>query len=217
MSNLKDHKSGYFITFEGIDYSGKSVQTNLFCQYLMEKKIDYISLRDPGATRISEQIRKILLDNSHTEMSDWTELLLYEAARAQMVEQSILPALAENKLIVCDRFFDSTTAYQGYGRKLDLNIVHNANQIGSCGYTPDLTFLIDLEPKTALQRRTRINADADRLESEGLEFQNRIRNGYLQIAAHEKRVHIVNGNQAVENIHKEIIDIFSATYQGFVD
>src|SRR3990172_10232598 len=198
---------GLFITFEGIDNSGKSVQVERFAGRLKESQVGV--LRDPGATAISEKIRHILLDNDNYEMSAWTELLLYEAARAQMVEQLIKPALAKQSIVVCDRFYDSTTTYQGYGRGLNLKLVKQANKIGACGLTPDLTFIIDVEPEIALQRSRKNKTKADRLESEGIQFQNRVRQGYLKIADEEKeRIVVVNGHLSVEEIHKNIWEIF---------
>jgi len=161
-------KSSKVISFEGIDQSGKSVQVKLFYERLQKENIASILLRDPGATRISERIRSILLDNDLVEMSPWTELLLYEAARAQMVEESIKPALEKNMVVVCDRFYDSSTAYQGYGRGLDLELVAAANRLGACGVVPDKTFLIDLEPEIAYQRKQNLDYEADRLEAEGI-------------------------------------------------
>lgn len=144
---------GTFITFEGIDYSGKSVQIKRLAEYLEQEGKTVVVLRDPGTTRISEKIRHILLDNDHHEMTKWTELLLYEAARAQMVEETIMPLLQEGSVVLCDRFYDSTTAYQGYGRQLDIMMVERANSIGSCGLVPELTLLIDLDVDAAVKRR----------------------------------------------------------------
>jgi dTMP kinase len=199
---------GLFITFEGIDNSGKSVQVQSFATHL-KRKHEVVVLRDPGATPISEKIRHILLDNDNSEMSAWTELLLYEAARAQMVEQLIKPALQRQAIVVCDRFYDSTTSYQGYGRGLDLNTVKQANKIGACGLVPNLTFIIDVEPEIALQRSWKNKAKADRLEAEGLTFQEKIRQGYLKIAAEEKeRIVVVDGRRSIDKIHNNIWEIF---------
>jgi len=208
------HFKGKFVTFEGIDFSGKTVQSKILYQKLVDHKIETLFLRDPGATRISERIRAILLDNKNNEMSIWTELLLYEAARAQMVQEAILPALAAGKIVICDRFYDSTTAYQGYGRLLDLGIVSSANSLGACGVTPDLTYIIDLDVTTAIERRIKLNKRADRLESEGLEFQNRVRNGYLQIAKKEsKRIFLLKGDRAIEKLSDEVFYIFNNRFK----
>lgn len=192
------------VSFEGIDLSGKSVQARLFHERLKKENVPSILLRDPGATRISERIRSILLDNELQEMSSWTELLLYEAARAQMVEEAIKPALQAGTLVICDRFYDSTTAYQGYGRGLDLELVTQANKIGACGLVPDLTYLIDLEPEVALQRKHKLRKQ-DRLEAEGIEFQRRVREGYLHLAKEEsQRVRLIDGNRDIQQIHEQV-------------
>jgi len=197
--------TGYFITFEGIDGSGKTAQAELLQKRLKEKLIPVVCFRDPGATAISERIRDILLDKGNILMSPWTELLLYESARAQMVEENINPALRENKIVICDRFFDSTTAYQGYGRQLDLETVALANRIGSCGLTPNMTFLIDVDVEIALHRRQKINEKSDRLESENIDFHERVRQGYLTIAGQEPdRVKIVKGNRTIDEVAEEI-------------
>jgi dTMP kinase len=197
-----------FVTFEGIDFSGKSIQAKLLYEKLLEKKKEVFLFRDPGTTAISESIREILLDTSHTQMSPWTELLLYEAARAQMVEECFQPN--SRCIIICDRFFDSTTAYQGYARNLDLVLVRQANEIGSCGVVPAMTFLIDVEPKTALERKKRLKKKSDRMEAEGLDFQTRVRLGYLDIArAEPERVVVVNGHGSIEDIHRQIWQTFN--------
>jgi len=211
-------KNGFLITFEGIDNSGKTVQAKAFFEKLGNRGIDAIFLRDPGTTRISERIRSILLDNELKEMSPWTELLLYEAARAQMIEEMMLPALEEGKIVICDRLYDSTTAYQGYGRGLDLDLVVQANKLGSRGLVPDLTFLLDVEPETALSRLERAGFLADRLEAEGLAFQSKIRDAYLQIARKEKkRIFIVEGNRSISDIQNEIWQIFLTHYKHIIN
>lgn len=196
---------GFFITFEGIDACGKSTQARLSHEFLRRNDLDAICLRDPGATAISESIRRILLDNKNSAMSAWTELLLYEAARAQLVEEEIQPALARGAIVLCDRFYDSTTAYQGYGRGLDLDIVGRANEIGSIGLTPDLTFFLDIDPRLALERKKKISIAEDRLEAEGVAFQEKVRHGFREIqkvAPH--RVKLVDGHRAIEVIQVEI-------------
>ncbi|MBN2410514.1 dTMP kinase [candidate division KSB1 bacterium] len=206
--------SGKFVTFEGIDYSGKSVQSKILYQKLVDHQIDTLLLRDPGATAISERIRDILLDKKNHEMSVWTELLLYEAARAQMVQEAIIPALTAGKVVICDRFYDSTTAYQGYGRQLDLATVSRANLLGACGVTPDLTYIIDLDVNTAIKRRQELNEKADRLEAESPEFQNRVRDGYLSIAKKEShRIFLLKGERSIEKLSQEIYNIFNNRFK----
>jgi dTMP kinase len=197
--------AGLLITFEGIDFSGKTVQAKLLHQRFTKGGFKALLLRDPGTTRISECIRDILLDRNHLEMSPWTELLLYEAARAQMVEESIKPALAKEMIVLCDRLYDSTTAYQGYGRELDLTLVAHANELGACGVRPDLTFLLDIPPQQALSRRSNSNDQADRLENESKSFHTRVRNGYLKIAEIEAdRFMVIDGTRSISDIHDDI-------------
>ena len=205
--------NGLFITFEGIDASGKSLQAKLLQEKLENAGQSVILIRDPGTTKISEKVRAILLDVAHAEMSPWTELLLYEAARAQMVKETILPAIEKGKVVLCDRFYDSTTAYQGYGRQLDLDLVTKANQIGSGGLVPDLTFIIDLSPQLAAERKAAANMEADRLEAEHVDFHNRVAAGYRQIAlAEPARTILVNGDRQIDVIHAEIIKLFQQKY-----
>ncbi|NOY58140.1 MAG: dTMP kinase [Calditrichaeota bacterium] len=216
MINVGKESRGKFVTFEGIDASGKSVQAKLLYQRLQNNGVDSVLLRDPGATRISERVRDILLDNAHEEMSPWAELLLYEAARAQMVEETIFPALADGKVVICDRFYDSTTAYQGYGRSLDLNLVKQANTIGSIGLVPDLTFLIDLDPHVAIERMKKSNRANDRMESAGIELQKRVFDGYRKVAALEpERFSVISGDQEIKVIEKIIWNIFKNKFEWF--
>jgi len=215
MSSLQT--KGLFITFEGIDACGKSTQAEMLHDFLRKKNIAAIRLRDPGATPISEAVRGILLDNKNHAMSPWTELLLYEAARAQMVQESIRPALAEHKVVICDRFYDSTSAYQGYARGLDLHIVEQANQIGSVSLTPDITFVIDVHPGVAAVRKKKLGEPADRMEAEGFAFQQKVRAGYLAIVEqHPNRVKLIDGSRTVEEIQKEIQSIVDNVLHGQV-
>ncbi|MBC7186338.1 MAG: dTMP kinase [Calditrichaeota bacterium] len=202
------------ITFEGIDGAGKSVQAEALRQWLETvKQRAVLLLRDPGTSPIAEQIRRILLDPANGAMSPWTELLLYEAARAQLVEECIKPALAQGKVVICDRFYDSTTAYQGYGRQLDLATVMQANRIGACGLVPDLTVLLDLDVEVALQRKGRLALD--RLEQEERAFHERVRQGYLALArAEPDRVKVVQGDRAVGTIAEEIRQLVTAVVVG---
>jgi len=193
---------GNLITFEGIDFSGKSVQANLLLGALKDRNLPVLFLREPGGTEISEKIRAVLLDNANHKMSAMTEVLLYSAARAQMVRESIIPHLEKGFVVICDRYFDSTTAYQGFGRKIDLDFIKKLNSFATEELVPDLTFLIDLDPEIALQRK---KTDLDRLEKEDLEFHQRVRNGYLEIARpNPERFVIIDGKQSIEVIQDEI-------------
>ncbi len=199
---MKQVMQGNLITFEGIDFSGKSVQANFLNETLKDRKLPVLFLREPGGTEISEKIRSVLLDNANHKMSAMTEVLLYSAARAQMVRESIIPHLEKGFVVICDRYFDSTTAYQGFGRKIDLDFIKKLNSFATEELVPDLTFLIDLDPEIALQRK---KADLDRLEKEDLEFHQRVRNGYLEIARpNTERFVIIDGKQSIEVIQDEI-------------
>ena len=198
-------EKGFFITFEGVDACGKSTQVKLLYESLRKNGMDAIHLRDPGATPISEAIRVILLDNKNSAMSSWTELLLYEAARAQMVDESIRPALDAGTIVLCDRFYDSTTAYQGYARNLDLGIVQQSNTIGSVGLVPDVTFFIDVDPKVAAERKDKRGEKADRMESAGLAFQQKVRHGFREIQkAEPERMKLIDGHRSIELIQGDI-------------
>jgi dTMP kinase len=193
------------ITFEGIDYSGKTTQANLLVERLKESGRDVLFLREPGGTPVSEKIRSILLDKQHLDLNSRAELLLFSAARSQLVRQVIVPALERRTVVVCDRFYDSTTAYQGYGRGIDLADIRVINKIATFGITPDRTFLVDVGLGEIARRRAASGLSADRMESEGKEFFERVRRGYLAIAAEEPaRVSLLDGASTIEAIHDVI-------------
>lgn len=191
---------GLFITVEGIDGCGKSTQARLIAATLEAAGHDVLRLREPGGVKISEQIRAILLDPANGEMGDVCELLLYEAARAQLVHQVIRPALAAGKTVVCDRFYDSTTAYQAFADGLDRNIVSQANELAVDGCRPDLTLVFDLPVEDALRRRSGREAE-DRLELKGLEFQERVAAGFRAVAADEPdRVKLIDAGESIAEV-----------------
>lgn len=184
-------RTGVFITLEGVDGCGKSTQADLLVDAIESSGRTVVRLREPGGTRLSEKIRLLVLDPRNDDMCDECELLLYEAARAQLVREVIEPALACGTVVVCDRFYDSTLAYQAYGRGLSEGLVRTANDLGRCGLQPDLTLVFDLDPEEALKRAT--FEGADRLEGEGMEFQKRVREGYLTLAREEPtRVRLID-------------------------
>lgn len=191
---------GLFITVEGIDGCGKSTQARLIAAALEAAGHDVLRLREPGGVKISEQIRAILLDPANAEMGDACELLLYEAARAQLVHQVIRPALAAGKTVVCDRFYDSTTAYQAFADGLDRNMVSQANELAVDGCRPDLTLVFDLPVEDALRRRSGREAE-DRLELKGLEFQERVAAGFRAVAADEPdRVKLIDAGESIAEV-----------------
>ena len=170
---------GIFITFEGSEGCGKSTQAKLLCDFLKKEKKDVLHIREPGGIKISEQIRKILLDENNKEMVKSCEVLLYMAARAQLVDEKILPALKKGSIIICDRFQDSTVAYQGYGCGVDIRFIQEIGRYVTENVRPDLTFLLDLPTHKGLSR---IQAPKDRIEQRSLSYHNRVRQGYLAIA-----------------------------------
>lgn len=196
---------GTFITLEGADGCGKSTQVALLADAIQAAGREVVRLREPGGTSISEKIRALVLDPDNAEMGPECELLLFEASRAQLVRQVIEPALARGAVVLCDRFYDSTYAYQAAGRALDARVISQANALGSCGVTPDLTLVLDMDTKDALARATR--GGADRLEAEGVAFQERVRQGYLDLAAAESgRVHVVDATGSAEEVLGRLVD-----------
>lgn len=194
-----------FITFEGIDGCGKSTQAALLAEDLERAGFDVLLLREPGGVRISEKIRALLLDPANAEMSDTCELLLYEAARAQLVHEIVAPALAAGRLVVCDRFYDSTTAYQGYANGMELAAVKRANAlaVGSC--RPDLTLVFDIEPEVAARRAAERDGSPDRMEAKGLAYQTRVAEGFRAIAASEpERVRRIDASRTIAEIHADV-------------
>lgn len=182
-----------FITLEGVDGVGKSTQARLLVAALEHAGYSVLPLREPGGAAISEKIRALLLDPENSEMGDVCELLLYEAARAQLVHQVIEPALEKGALVVCDRFYDSTTAYQAYADGLDLEMVLQANNLAVNGCRPDLTLVFDLDPRAAAARSARM--EADRMEAKGMAFQQRVAQGFRAVANREPgRVKLIDAS-----------------------
>lgn len=197
---------GKFITFEGIEGCGKTTQIKLLDEYLRKNGYGTLLTREPGGTEIGDKIRRILLDSANKKMHPITELLLYGASRSQHIEELIRPALADGKIVLCDRYSDSTTAYQGAARRLDLKKLDEMDKIATSSLKPDLTIVIDITAKEGLGRATR-RGIPDRLEQENLDFHERVREGYLAIAKKEPdRVLVVDGSKDIETVHKNIIN-----------
>ena len=195
-----------FVTFEGIDGCGKSTQLKLVNNYLKKLGFKPEIFREPGSTILSEKIRRILLDKN-IKINPISELMLYIAARAELVETTIGPALDDGKIILCDRFYDSTTAYQGFGRGLDTKVIDSLNRLAVGKYKPHLTFIIDIDYPTSLKRMKNMNKVADRLESESKAFFTRVRNGFKKISRlNKKRVVLLNGKKPIEKIFTEVKD-----------
>ena len=195
---------GLFITFEGGDGCGKTTQINLLDVYLRSKGYKTLLTREPGSKGLGVKLREILL-NYDGEVSPVCESFLFLADRAQHVDCIIKPALEEGVIVLCDRHTDSTVAYQGYGRGLDLEQIYNLNKIATCGLKPDLTIVLDVDVETSQKR---VGVEKDRMESAGVEFFERVRRGFLEIAKQEpERVKVVDSTQSIEEIHNQILGL----------
>lgn len=193
-------EKGLFITFEGADGSGKTTQLNLVKDFLEKEGYDVVVTREPGALELGQKIRNILL---HYEgvVADRCEMFLFLADRAQHVETFIKPAIQGGKVVLCDRYIDSTVAYQGYGREQDIQLLKDLNNIAVNSLKPDLTLLFDVSTETAQQR---VGREKDRLESSGLDFHRRVRNGYLELQKEEpNRIKLINANNSIENVYEQ--------------
>lgn len=206
---------GTFITLEGADGCGKSTQAALLADAIQAAGHEVVRLREPGGTSISEKIRALVLDPDNAEMAPECELLLFEASRAQLVRQVIEPALSRGAMVLCDRFYDSTYAYQAAGRALDREAISRANALGSCGVVPDLTLVLDMDTEEALARA--IRAGADRLEAEGVAFQRRVRQGYLDLASSEPgRVRVIDAAGSAEEVLGRLVEKVAPLVDGLL-
>ena len=207
MDSKPDSTPGIFLTLEGDDGVGKSTQADLLASWLEQRGCTVLRVHEPGGTRLGEKIRTLLLDREDDAMTPLAELLLFEAARAQVMDEVIEPALARGEVVVCDRFTDSTLAYQGYGRELGASLVRPTNDLACGGRYPDRTLLLVLDDDVARERVESRSADGagDRMESAGDAFRMRLRAGFDEIAAAEpERVRIVDANGSVEQVHERI-------------
>ena len=194
-----------FITFEGGEGSGKTTQVNLALDWLCSHASNVLHTREPGGTAIGNRIRAILLDPIHAEMAAEAEILLYSAARAQIVRQVIRPHLEQGGIVICDRFYDSTLAYQGYGRGLSLPDLRQITAFATGGLTPDLTLYLDIEVEAGLRRKAQTPEEWTRLEAQPFEFHQRVRQGYLALAAAEpQRWRVIDADRPVEIVQEEV-------------
>ena len=197
---------GLFITFEGADGCGKTTQLKLLAEYLTNKGYEVLITREPGAVGLGEKIREILL-NYDGEVSDRCESFLFLADRSQHIDMIINPAVESGKIVLCDRHTDSSVAYQGYGRKLPVERIKNLNDIAVNGRYPDMTLVFDVDVETSMSR---VGKEKDRMESAGMEFFNRVRNGYLEIAKQEpKRVKVLDARKSIEDIHSDVKELIA--------
>ena len=202
------------ITFEGIDGSGKSTQIKLLNQWLESKGIKGLNIREPGGTVVSESIRTILLDKQNI-IDSFSETLLFLAARSQLVDEVIVPALNDNRFVICDRFIDSTVVYQGYGRGLGIDLINQINKIATKNILPSLTIYIDIDVELSISRREKdVN---DRMEDAGLKFLTNVKKGYDELAVlYPDRFHVINGDDSIIEIQNKIRTIVKDKYKEFL-
>ena len=204
--------AGKLITFEGIDGSGKSTQIQLLEGEFKKIGLSYKTFREPGGTKLSEKIRTILLDKESIDLYSNAESLLFAAARAQLTAEQIMPAISRGEFVICDRFIDSTIAYQGYGRGLNINNLELMNTIATDGLIPDITFILDIDPQKATERLKTVNPD--RMEAAGIDFFTKIRQGYCQIREqNQSRCIVINGERPQKDISEEIYHIIMEKFK----
>ena len=200
---------GKLITFEGIDGSGKTLQLQMVADYLAGRQIDFVATREPGGTALGRRIRDAILDPESSGVEPLAELLLYAADRAQHVRKVILPSISRGAIVLSDRFYDATTAFQGFGRKFDLDLITHLNKLATSGIKPDLTLVFDLEVQEALSRvkhRSHVTSP-DRLDSEPREFHESVRRGYLEIAASEPdRIVVIEAGASPKAVFESVIE-----------
>lgn len=197
-------KKGLFITFEGADGCGKTTQLNLLKDYLENNGYEVVLTREPGGKGLGEKIREILL-NYDGEVSNRCESFLFLADRAQNIDIIVNPAIEQGKIVLCDRHTDSSVAYQGYGRGLDINQINTLNNLATNNKKPDLTLVFDVDIETSMQR---VGNEKDRMESAGKDFFNRVRNGYLELAKQEpKRIKVVDSTKSIQEVQKDVLEI----------
>ena len=200
---------GLFITFEGPDGCGKTTQMKLLAEYFEKKGKEVVLTREPGGKGLGEKVREILL-NYDGEVSDRCESFLFLADRAQNIDIIVNPAVKEGKIVLCDRHIDSTVAYQGYGRGLNIDRINMLNNLATNGKKPDLTLVFDVDVETSMKR---VGKEKDRMESVGIDFHNRVRKGYLELAKQEpKRIKVLDATKSIEEIHKDVINILAEVF-----
>ncbi|MBD6614607.1 dTMP kinase [Komarekiella sp. 'clone 1'] len=208
---------GKLIVFEGVEGCGKTSQMQLCSNWLKSLGISVILTREPGGTELGSHLRSLLLESENKPVAEVTELLLYAADRAQHVEQELKPSLAAGKYILCDRYTDSTIAYQGYGRGLNFKLIHQLNDIATTGLESDLTIWLDIDVEVGLSRKRKDEAKLDRIEQETIAFHQRVQQGYAELAAsNPSRIVRVNGSLNKETVHQMIQDILRVHLKGLL-
>ena len=199
-------KEGLFIVFEGGEGSGKSTMLNYTYNWLTDKKIDCITTREPGGIKISEKIREVILDKDNTSMDARTEALLYAAARRQHLVEKVIPALNEGKVVLCDRFIDSSLAYQGFARNLGIEEIYSINKFAIDDYMPNITIFFDIDPKLGLDRINKDkNREVNRLDLEEIDFHNKVREGYnILLENYNNRIKRIDASKSIENVFEDV-------------
>ena len=204
-------QQGKFVSFEGIEGCGKTTQIALLSEYLTKRKIPHIITREPGGTAVGEGIRKILLNSETIHLTVASELLLFYASRSQNIQEKIKPALERGEMVICDRYYHASMAYQGYGRGIPLDFIQKLTDLVCLPYRPDLTFLLDIEPEIGLARaRARNHARTEnegRFEAEDLEFYNKVRDGYLELASEDERIQLIYADRPIESVHRHLLTL----------
>jgi len=200
---------GRFVSFEGIEGCGKTTQIALLSEYLTKHSIPHTITREPGGTAVGEGIRKILLNSETIHLTSASELLLFYASRSQNILEKIKPALDRNEMVICDRYYHASMAYQGYGRGIPLDFIRKLTHLVCDPYIPDTTFLLDIEPAVGLARareRNHVKTENEgRFEAEDMEFYNRVRDGYLELASEDERIQLIYADRPIEIVHRHIL------------
>jgi dTMP kinase len=202
---------GRFVSFEGIEGCGKTTQIALLSEYLKKHSIPHTITREPGGTAVGEGIRKILLNSETIHLTAASELLLFYASRSQNIQEKIKPALERKEMVICDRYYHASMAYQGYGRGIPLDFIRKLTDLVCSPYRPDLTLLLDIEPEVGIARaRARNHARPEnegRFEAEDLAFYNRVRDGYLELASGDERIQLIYADRPIEAVHRHILTL----------
>jgi dTMP kinase len=202
---------GKFVSFEGIEGCGKTTQIALLSEYLTKHRIPFTITREPGGTAVGEGIRKILLNSETIHLTAASELLLFYASRSQNILEKIKPALDRNEMVICDRYYHASMAYQGYGRGIPLDFIQKLTDLVCQPYRPDVTFLLDIEPEVGLARARARNhgrpENEGRFEAEDLEFYNKVRDGYLELASEDERIQIIYADRPIEAVHRHLLTL----------
>ena len=204
-------QQGKFVSFEGIEGCGKTTQIALLSEYLTKKNIPHTITREPGGTAVGEGIRKILLNSETIHLTAASELLLFYASRSQNIQEKIKPALERGEMVICDRYYHASMAYQGYGRGIPLDFIQKLTDLVCQPYRPDMTFLLDIEPEVGLARaRARNHARTEnegRFEAEDLAFYNKVRDGYLELASEDERIQLIYADRPIEAVHRHLLTL----------